>query len=145
MIFYVPICFSSSSLWRKEHRSFTGSGEDIFIWRGPVNPRWVKQLWSRKILTKLTEALCSPVMPVWQTAHKFASQNIEEILVQKLLEKFSPAVWQIKIRKITNWIKFNNSFISIQTFSLNNVQLKFKLNFIDSEELLSLKVPIQIG
>ena len=52
---YVPICFSSSSLWRKEHSIFTGSGDDIFIWRGPVSPRWVKQLWSRKILTKLSE------------------------------------------------------------------------------------------
>ena len=52
---YVPICFSSSSLWRKEHNIFTGSGEDIFIWRGPVSPRRVKQLWSRKILTKLSE------------------------------------------------------------------------------------------
>ena len=53
----LPICFSSSSLWRNEQRSLTGSGEEILIWRGPVSPKWVRQLWSREIWRELTESL----------------------------------------------------------------------------------------
>ena len=53
-----PNCLSSSSVWRKEQRSLTGSEDDSFTWLGPVSPICVKQLWSRENIVLFLLFLC---------------------------------------------------------------------------------------